>query len=54
MTDAWMSRHAWDGPAAGPASVPGQRARSEAPDTAAGGTAAGDTGTAAGHRSPGG
>jgi len=54
MTDAWMSRHAWDGPAAGTASVPGQRAQSEAPDTAAGDTAAGDTGTAAGRRSAGG
>lgn len=30
MIDAWMSRHAWDGPATGPVSVPGQRAESAA------------------------
>ena len=33
MIDAWMSRHIWDGPAAGPVSVPGQRAESETPDS---------------------
>jgi uncharacterized membrane protein HdeD (DUF308 family) len=52
MTDAWMSRHSWDDPATGPVSVPGQRAQSQAPDPAAGGTEAPDT--AAGHRSAGG
>ncbi len=35
MTDAWMSRRTWDGTAAGPVSVPGQRAQAEAPGTAA-------------------
>lgn len=52
MTDAWMSRHGWDGPATGPVSVPGQRAQAEAPDTGTGGTEA--PGTAAGRRAAGG
>jgi len=51
MVDAWMSRHTWDRTAAGPVSVPGQRAQTETGDTSAG---TGATDTAAGHRSAGG
>jgi uncharacterized membrane protein HdeD (DUF308 family) len=49
MVDAWMSRHAWDPPATGPVSVPGQRARADVPDAR---TAGGDS-SAAGRNVPG-